>query len=125
MKAILGMGDLVTNVNLPNYGQIPNLPLGAIVETNARFTAGGVTPVFAGNVPNGVAGLVGAAAANQRLISEAARTKTLSPAFAAFVNDPLNTISPRDSKQLFRAMVEQTKRYLTMYRFDYDTVGGL
>ena len=32
MRAILGLGDLRTNVNIPNYGQIPNLPIGAIVE---------------------------------------------------------------------------------------------
>jgi len=37
MKAILGLGDIVTNVNIPNYGQIPNLPIGAVVETNARL----------------------------------------------------------------------------------------
>ena len=31
MKALLGLGDLVTNVNIPNQGQIGNLPVGAAV----------------------------------------------------------------------------------------------
>ena len=29
MRALLGLGDFVTNVNIPNIGQIPNLPFGA------------------------------------------------------------------------------------------------
>lgn len=39
IRALLGLSDLVTNVNLPNVGQIPNLPMGAVVETNAVFRA--------------------------------------------------------------------------------------
>ena len=42
MRSLLGLRDLVTNVNIPNYGQIPNLPLGAVVETNAHFCADSV-----------------------------------------------------------------------------------
>jgi alpha-galactosidase/6-phospho-beta-glucosidase family protein len=33
IKALVGLGDLVTNINLPNYGQIEGLPRGAVVET--------------------------------------------------------------------------------------------
>ena len=38
--ALLGVQALDTNVNLPNRGQLPDLPLGAIVETNAQFRKG-------------------------------------------------------------------------------------
>ena len=38
IRAILGLHEFVTNVNLPNMGQIPNLPMGAVVETNAYFS---------------------------------------------------------------------------------------
>lgn len=48
MRSLLGLRDLVTNVNIPNYGQIPNLPLGAVVETNAHFCADSVRPVLQG-----------------------------------------------------------------------------
>ena len=37
MKALLGLGDLVTNVNLPNVGQM-EAQRGIVVETNALFT---------------------------------------------------------------------------------------
>ena len=58
MRALLGLRDLVTNVNLPNTGQIPNLPLGAVVETNAHFCADSVRPVMAGPLPETIYPLV-------------------------------------------------------------------
>ena len=116
MRAILGLSNLITNVNMPNEGQIPNLPLGAVVETNAIFTADSVKPVFAGEVPAGVYAMVARNVDNQILVAEAARTKKLAPAFKAFVNDPLTRISLDDAKALFDEMIENTKEYLK----DYD-----
>lgn len=116
MRAILGLCNLVTNVNLPNEGQIPNLPLGAVVETNAVFTSDSVRPVFAGPIPQGVYALVARNVDNQLLVAEAGRTKKLAPAFKAFVNDPLTRISTADAKKLFDEMVDNTKKYLK----DYD-----
>ena len=46
IKAFCGLEDLVTNVNLPNVGQIANLPLGTVVETNAVFADHSVTPII-------------------------------------------------------------------------------
>ena len=115
MRAILGLTNLVTNVNLPNVGQIPNLPLGAVVETNAVFTSDSVKPVFAGPVPQGVYALVARNVDNQLLVAEAAKTKKLEPAFKAFVNDPLTRISTADAKKLFDEMIDNTKAYLQMY----------
>ncbi len=116
MRAILGLVDLVTNVNLPNVGQISNLPLGAVVETNAVFNADSVKPVFAGPVPQGVYALVARNVDNQLLVAEAAKTKKLAPAFKAFVNDPLTRINIDDAKKLFDEMIDNTKEYLK----DYD-----
>lgn len=115
MRAILGLTSLVTNVNLPNVGQIPNLPLGAVVETNAVFTSDNVKPVFAGPVPEGVYALVARNADNQLLIAKAGKTKDLALAFKAFVNDPLTRINTEDAKKLFDEMVDNTKKYLTDY----------
>lgn len=38
IMALLGIKNLDTNVNLSNQGQIPDLPFGAVVETNAQFS---------------------------------------------------------------------------------------
>ena len=115
MRAILGLTSLVTNVNLPNVGQIPNLPLGAVVETNAVFTSDNVKPVFAGPVPEGVYALVARNADNQLLIAKAGKTKDLALAFKAFANDPLTRINTEDAKKLFDEMIDNTKKYLTDY----------
>ncbi len=45
MLALRGGRPLVANVNIPNRGQMPGIPLGAIVETNAVFTNDHVIPI--------------------------------------------------------------------------------
>ncbi len=117
MRALLGLCDLVTNVNVPNVGQIPNLPLGAVVETNAVFSANGLTPVMAGSIPKEIYPLIARISGEQELIVEAGLTRSLDTAFRAFVNDPLVTCSIADAKKLFLEMCENTKKYLSMYKF--------
>ena len=116
IRAILGLADLCTNVNMPNRGQIPNLPLGAIVESNAVFTSNSVTPVFAGNVPGSIMPLVSRVVGEQQIILEAAYKRDLDIAFAAFSCDPLVRLSLKDAKKLFDEMIENTSDYLGMYR---------
>ena len=115
MCALLGLHDFVTNVNLPNEGQIPNLPLGAIVETNARFCAGGITPVFAGQVPMPIKALIDRNIDVQRMILEAAWERDLNKAFVAFITDTQNILDLNESRELFDRMFENTKDYLKDY----------
>lgn len=115
MRALLGLQDLITNVNLPNRGQIPNLPLGAVVETNAIFRDNQVLPVFSGNIPAQIRTLVDRIAIEQEVIVKAAFEHDLDLAFSAFVNDPLVTIDSIKARELFNEMVENTKAYLTEY----------
>lgn len=114
--ALLGLGDLTTNVNLPNRGQIPNLPLGVIVETNATFTHDNIKPVQAGNIPEGVYALVARIADEQNNVARAAQERDLDRAFLAFANNPLVTsLNLADAKALFDQMIENTKAYLGEY----------
>ena len=115
MRAILGLRELVTNVNLPNVGQIPNLPLGAVVETNAVFRSGSVTPVFAGNVPQSIYPLVARVSGQQEALSDAIARRSGRDVFNVFLNDPLTTCSYDDAGRLFREMVANTARYLSSY----------
>lgn len=115
IRALLGLNELVTNVNIPNVGQIPNLPLGAVVETNAVFRSDTVTPINSGEIPKEIYPLISRISGEQELIVEAGITKNLDMAFMAFVNDPLVTISIEEAKALFDEMVENTAEYLTMY----------
>ncbi|WP_207181134.1 alpha-glucosidase/alpha-galactosidase [Anaerocellum diazotrophicum] len=113
MKAILGLDTLVTNVNLPNMGQIPNLPMGAIVETNAVFTHDDVRPVCAGKLPSDLASIMTRHISNQELIVKAALEKDLNLAKRAFLNDPAVERLPQNkAEQLFEEMISNTKKYL-------------
>jgi alpha-galactosidase/6-phospho-beta-glucosidase family protein len=51
----LGRGK-VYSANLPNRGQIPNLPADAIVECPAVVAAGGLRPIQQRPLPSGIAG---------------------------------------------------------------------
>ena len=115
MRALLGLEDLVTNVNIPNIGQIPNLPIGAVVETNASFRTDSVTPVMAGNVPTPIYNLISRIVGEQMTVLEAAFNRDLEMAFRAFVNDPLVRLDVATARKLFDEMVENTKEYLTEY----------
>ena len=115
IRALLGLCDLCTNVNIPNRGQIPNLPLGAVVETNAIFRSGTVTPVFAGPIPESIYPLVSRICAEQESVSEAIAERDLDKIFACFISDPLVTCSMADAKALFDEMVDNTKEYLKSY----------
>lgn len=116
IRALLGLCDLVTNVNIPNMGQIPNLPKDAVVETNAVFRADSLSPVFAGEIPAPIYPLIARISGEQELVAEAAAKKDLNMAFEAFVNDPLVTVSVKEARALFIEMLENTREYLG----DYD-----
>ena len=115
MRALLGLSDLITNVNIPNVGQIPNLPLGAVVETNAIFRTNELKPVLAGNIPDSIYPLVSKICGEQEALSEAIANRDMDAIFSAFIGDPLVTCSMADAKKMFDEMVENTKAYLTDY----------
>ena len=117
IRALLGLCDLVTNVNLPNQGQIPNLPIGAVVETNAVFCSGSLTPVFAGPIPQEIYPLIARICGEQELISDGIAGRDLNKIFAAFANDPLVSCSLADARKLFTEMCKNTEKYLSMYDF--------
>ena len=115
IRALLGLTELVTNVNIPNRGQIPNLPLGAVVETNAVFRANSLNPVFAGPIPKEIYPLISRVCGEQELVSEGIAERDVEKIFNAFANDPLVTCSMEDARKLFDEMCENTKKYLSMY----------
>ena len=115
MKALLGLGNFVTNVNIINRGQVPQLPLGAIVETNAYFSANEVRPVLCDNIAPELLGLFSRHIYNQIDVMKSAKTGDLTYAFRAFCNDPLVTLDSKTAKELFDRMIENTKGYLATY----------
>jgi len=112
IRALLGLGDIITNVNTENTGQIANLPLGAVVETNAHFSRDQVRPLAAGALPPGLQPLIHRHVCNQELIVEAALTRNKDMAFQAVYNDPASGLPLDEAWEMFNAMLRAGQEFL-------------
>ena len=87
--AMLSGGDLRVILNLPNEGQVEDLPAGVIVETPAAVHGRAVTPILQRPLPPQVSGLVREVAAHAALTAEAALTGDRGLALEALAIHPL------------------------------------
>lgn len=117
MKALLGIiPPKVSNANVPNVGQMPDLPLGSVVETNCVFSPSGVKPITAKRLPGNVNALVLRNALNIENTYYGIKHRDFSEIFEAFVNQPLcSVLSPDKARELFRRMVSATSSCLDRY----------
>ena len=124
MKALLGFGTIVSNVNLPNVGQMPQMPMGSIVETNCIFSNDQVKPVVSKELPVAVANLVYRNCVNIDTTYEGIKERDLGKLYAAFANQPLcNHLTMEESMELFKQMCYNTREYLAPY-YDLDAYFG-
>lgn len=122
MRAILGYSTKISNVNLPNVGQMPGYPMGAIVETNAIFTNDCVKPITSKLLPTAPANLVLRCLYNIENLYEGIKERDLDKIFASFVNQPLcSKLTLPQAKELFKEMVMNTREYLDEY-YDLNQV---
>lgn len=116
MKALMGFGTVVSNVNMPNMGQMPQMPLGSIVETNCVFSNDMVRPVMSKPLPTGAANLVYRACVNIDTCYEGIKERDLEKIYTSFANQSLcGTLSMEESRALFREMCMNTRAYLDGY----------
>ncbi|MBQ4266334.1 MAG: alpha-glucosidase/alpha-galactosidase [Clostridia bacterium] len=115
IKALCGLGRLVSNVNIPNTnGQIANMPKDCVVETNAVFSRDSIAPMFAGSVPENVLELLTPHIENQRDTLTAALTHDVDLCLEVLMRDPLiaGRITREQGKALLDDMLQNTKQYL-------------
>jgi alpha-galactosidase len=112
IRALLGLGDLVTNVNTANRGQVANLPADVVVETNARLSRDDVQPLAAGPLPPGLHPLIARHVANQEGIVEAALARDPDRAFQAVLGDPTTALPPDEARAMFREMLAASRAFL-------------
>ena len=117
MRALIGLDRKVTNVNLPNRGQIPNLPLGTVVETNAALRADMIQPLFAGEVPEAIFPYVERIARENTETVDACFSEDMNTCYRVFAKGHLlKNLTGTQKEALFREMFDRTKEYLTDYR---------
>jgi len=90
IKALCGLNNVTSNVNLPNkWRQINDLPDDIVVETNAVFSADKVEPVMTGNLPDKIRALITPHAENQNEVMKAALECNRNAVYRAFEREPL------------------------------------
>jgi alpha-galactosidase/6-phospho-beta-glucosidase family protein len=108
--------EIIDVVNLPNTGQIANLPHGSIVETLGVVNSAGFNPICIGNLPEQILNLVMPHVLNQDMIVEAGLEGDLDKAFWALYNDPLCSymILP-EIKEMGMKLLKANKKYLPQF----------
>jgi alpha-galactosidase len=116
LKALLGIEPLMTNVNMPNIGQIPNLPHGHVVETNAYFRFDEVRPIFAGPMSGYSLDITQKHIEIHQLLLKAYDNKDLKFARQALKQDPISSHVPHEKlDEMFDEIILHIKPYLTYY----------
>ena len=115
IKALMGLNNLITNIDMPNMGQVSNLPIGAIVQTNGLLSQNSVKPVMAGALPDEICALTLRHVFNQATIVKSVFDKDLDIAFNAFLNDPLITTDLASATELYKEMLSSIRAHLLYY----------
>ena len=114
VAAVANGHSVRTIVNLPNTGQIDNLPRGAVVETLAEITSAGAQPLTVGSLPYGVLSTLEPHVVNQEMIVRAALEGDRHLALQAMVNDPLVHDLPR-AEAILDALLSAHAAYLPQF----------
>jgi alpha-galactosidase len=116
IRALVGLESLITNVNLPNVGQIANLPNGHVVETNALFRKGSVEPVFTGSMPETPRHWTTPHVKIHQALLEAFDKKSLSIAKSALRGDPSTAhLDDATLERMFDEIADRLKPALRHY----------
>jgi alpha-galactosidase len=97
------------NVNVPNDGQVPNLPAGAVLEIPAMATARGLRPVAVPDLPATLAALVERRLASITLTIEAAMTGDRDMVIEALLADGAVTDEDVAARMTDRYLAEQAE----------------
>lgn len=104
MRALLGLEPLYTNLNLPNRGQIPWLPRGHVVETNAYIRENSVVPSSTGTPALSVQRMISNVVFEQELLLDGLFAGDTQPVFQAFLHDALVRLPVSRARELFDQM---------------------
>jgi alpha-galactosidase len=115
IEAISGAGnEYHIAANLPNEGQITNLPMGAIVETPILLSGMGPRPINMGSLPEGITELLRRELAVVRLCVDAAATGDRQKALQCLLLDPV--ITDLDvAKQILEDYLTTYRQYLPQF----------
>jgi alpha-galactosidase len=109
-----GKGAQIIILNLPNEGQIPNLPTGAIVDTRCCVNSGGVEPLGTGPLPPVLKSIVEPHLIRQEMTIDAALSGDRQMALAALATDPL-VQDLTTARQMMEELLTGNRKYLPAF----------
>lgn len=116
MSAVVSAREYTGIMNLPNAGQIANLPRGAIVETFGVIDPAGGSALAYGDVPLGVQNVLEHHIRQQEMTVEAALTGSWDLALQVLINDPLSSrLTIAQARQLLKELLEANQSYLPKF----------
>lgn len=112
--ALMGLGDLISNVNIINRGQAPDMPMGTAVETNAKFSLDRIEPINCGPINDQyIHDRVTLHATNQKEFVEAYYRQDKPALRAIFKRDPqVSRLTPENQDKLFDELIQLNKECL-------------
>lgn len=101
--------DIITNVNLPNTGQIKNIMANAIVETNAKISFDSIKAQTTQGIPHNLLPLILHHVATQEAVVKGALEKNYKMVKNAFCTDiALANLTLEEAEDLFEQMCLET-----------------
>ncbi len=104
----------VYSVNLPNEGQVGNLPRDAVLETPALVDESGFHPLSVGDLPAGVASTLVRRISSHELTVDAALSGSLDLTVQALLADGAVTV-PEEATRLARALIDAQSGHLPQF----------
>lgn len=117
IKAVATSTPFTDVVNLPNVGQIDNLPRGAVVETYGVIDGCGFAPVGIGALPKTLQQICMPHCEIQLMALEAALTGNRKLALEALLMDPLSQhLTPSRIREMGKELMSATAEYLPQFK---------
>jgi len=114
LLASMGEEPVERTANLPNTGQVSNLPLGAVLEGTTLVNGSGFHPLNYGQLPPGLTAILQRILGAQALTVEAALKADRKLVVQAFMAD-LTAIKKSDAEKLVDCILETHKEYLPQF----------
>lgn len=114
VSAFLDGESCERTVNLPNYGQAPGLPMGAVLEQTTLINGAGFHPLSYSSIQPGILSTMNRVASAQMMTAEAAMSSDRKLAVQALMSD-LTAIRKADAEKLVDTILMTHREYLSQF----------
>ena len=116
IRAVVCGGHYTGIMNLPNKGQVANLPRDAVVETYGDIDSRGTHAIPYGDVPAGIQNILEHHIRQQELTIEAANRGSRKLALQVLCNDPLSSsLTIPQASRMLDELLEANRHYLPKF----------